>query len=297
METIPNTNHSTFEHTAPLFTVFSNEPLLSIEDKLSSLESLQQNLDLKEMMNNFAALVADFIRPFNIRFQSAHGFFSLVQMQRNSFSKSFNLGSMGQSTRLGTITYQSEVALTLDEDKLLTELHQLLLPSLKHALKFSELNTMVYQDHLTNIGNRAYYEKSIQYAIEQSNRTHLGLSLMILDINDFKPINDTYGHLKGDQILQEFARVLTQSVRASDMPFRLGGDEFAIILQPSENCSIAKVHRRINQAILKNTILKEIGCTFSLGHSHWEIGMSSIQLFESADQNLYHHKASTKVLR
>jgi len=294
METIPNMKHSSFKPTGPVFAVFSNEPSLSTEDKLLSLESLQQSLDLKEMMNNFAALVAKFVRPFNIRFQSAHGFFSLVQMQRNSFSKSFNLGSVGQSTRLGTITYQSEVAFTVGEDKVLTELHDLLLPSLKHALKFSELNSRVYQDHLTNIGNRAYYEKIIQYAIEQSNRTHLGLSLMILDINHFKPINDTYGHLKGDQTLQEFARMLTQCIRSSDMVFRLGGDEFAIILQPSETCSINKVHQRINQAIENNAILKEINFSFSHGYSHWETGTNSMQLFELADRNLYRHKATSK---
>ena len=294
METIPNMNHSSFNHTGPMFTVFSNDPSLSIEDKLLSLESLQQSLDLKEMMNNFAALVAKFVRPFHIRFQSANGFFNLVQMQRSSFTKSFNLGSAGQSARLGTITYQSEIAFTLDEDKLLTELHNLLLPNLKHALKFSELNSMVFQDHLTNIGNRAYYEQTIQYAIEQSNRTHLGLSLMILDINDFKPINDTYGHLKGDQTLQEFSRMLTQCIRSSDMAFRLGGDEFAVILQPSETCSINKVHQRINQAIENNAILKEINFSFSHGYSHWEIGTNSIQLFELADQNLYKHKALSK---
>lgn len=294
MEIIPNMKHSSFEHTRPVFTVFTNEPLLSTEDKLLSLESLQQSLDLKEMMQNFAALVAEFVRPFNIRFQSANGFFSLVKIQRSSFSKSFNLGSTGHSSRLGTITYQSEVSFTVGEDKILTELHELLLPSLKHALKFSELNSMVYQDHLTNIGNRAYYEKTIQYAIEQSSRTLLGLSLMILDINHFKPINDTYGHLKGDQILQQFARVLTKSIRASDIVFRIGGDEFAIVLQPSEACSINKVNQRINQAIQQNTLLKEINFSFSVGYSHWEIGTNSMQLFELADQNLYQHKALSK---
>lgn len=294
MEAVSNTQNSSFDHTGPMFSVFSNEPLLSSKDKLLSLEALQVSLDLKEMMNSFAALVAKFVRPFNIRFQSAHGFFSLTASQVPTFSKSFNLGSVGQSLRLGSITYQSDTPLTVAEDKLLTELHGLLLPNLKHALKFSELNARVFKDHLTNIGNRAYYEATIQHAIEQSSRTHQGLSLMVLDINDFKPINDTYGHLKGDEILQVFSQVLTKSIRTSDMVFRLGGDEFAIILQPAESDSITKVHQRLIKEISKNTLLREVNFSASIGFSQWEVGTTATQLFEQADQHLYLHKASTK---
>lgn len=294
METMSNTQHCNFDNAAPMFAVFSNEPQLSAENRLLSLETLQRSLDLNRMMNNFAALVAKFIRPFNIRFQSAHGFFSLTQTKNNSFTKSFNLGTSDQSTRVGSITYQSDSPLTVNEDKLLTELHHLLLPNLKHALKFSELNSMIYKDHLTKIGNRAYYDATIQHAIEQSNRTQQGLSLMILDINDFKPINDTFGHLKGDQILQNFAQVLTKSIRTSDMVFRLGGDEFAIILMPAESSSISKVHQRLLQEITKNTVLTEMNFSVSAGFSHWEIGTNTAQLFEQADQQLYQQKAIAK---
>ena len=131
MENMPNTSHSHYEDTAPMFTVFSNKPLFSVENKLLSLETLQHNLDLKVMMNNFAALVAKFIRPFNIRFQSAHGFFSLTHGQENNFSKSFNLSTCEKSSRVGSITYQSDKDFTVQENKLLTELHDLLLPNLK----------------------------------------------------------------------------------------------------------------------------------------------------------------------
>jgi len=295
METIQNNKHSHLGHRTPVFTVFSNEPLLSIKDKLLTLETLQQSLDLKEMMDNFATLVAKFSRPLNIRFQSAFGCFSLPKSQQNNFNKNFNLGSSGQSTRLGTMTYQSETPFTVNEDKLLTELHSLLIPNLTHALKLSELSSLVYKDHLTNIGNRAYYEETIFHAIEQTNRAHLGLSLMVLDINHFKAINDTYGHLKGDQVLNNFAQVLTKSIRTSDIVFRLGGDEFVIILQPSAPCSIDRVHQRIKQEIDNNTSLKEINFSTSIGYSHWDIGVSAMQLFELADQNLYKNKALARV--
>lgn len=294
---MPNAQHSSFDNTAPMFAVFSNEPLLSVENKLLSLEALQRSLDLKKMMNNFAALVEKFIRPFHIRFQSAHGFFSFSEAKNDDFSKSFNLGTSEKSSRVGLITYQSDIPLTVDEDKLLTELHDLLLPNLQHALKFSELNSMVYKDYLTNIGNRAYYEATIQRAIEQSNRTNLGLALMIFDINDFKPMNDTYGHLKGDQVLQSFAETLSKSIRTSDMVFRLGGDEFAVVLMPAESSSVCKVHQRLLQEIEGNTILTELNFSTSAGFSHWEIGVNATQLFEQADQHLYQQKALIKTNR
>ncbi|WP_413692424.1 GGDEF domain-containing protein [Psychromonas sp. KJ10-2] len=297
MESIPNKEYSYNGTKSPIFTVFSNEPLLSTKDKLFTLETLQKSLDLKEIMENFASLVASFIRPFNIRFQSAFGFFSLSKSLPSNFTRNFNLDSADHSPRLGTMTYQSETPITATEDKLLAELHQLLQPTLKHALRFSELSSMVYKDHLTNIGNRAYYEETIFHAIEQSNRTNLGLSLMVLDINKFKPINDTYGHTKGDQVLNAFAQVLTKSIRTSDFVFRLGGDEFVVILQPSASCSVSKVQQRILQEIDKNSLLKELDFSASYGFSHWEIGTTASQLFDQADQHLYQNKALDRAQR
>jgi len=153
---------------------------------------------------------------------------------------------------------------------------------------------MVFKDYLTNIGNRAYYDESLQRAIEQSSRNHQSLSLMILDINDFKIINDTFGHLKGDQVLQHFAGVLTKSIRTSDMVFRLGGDEFAIILQPSDQQAINIVIKRIFKEIEKNTFLSELNFSSSIGFSHWQMGQSATELFVTADKNLYVNKALSK---
>lgn len=245
-------------------------------------------------MNNFASLVAKFVRPFNIRFQSAHGFFSLSNEKNFHYSDSFNLSLSSTSARIGSITYQSTSPLSAQENKLLTELHLLLVPNLKHALKFSELNAMVFKDHLTNIGNRAYYDESLERSILQSSRSHQGLSLIVLDINNFKIINDSYGHLKGDQVLQHFAGVLIKSIRTSDMVFRLGGDEFAVILQPGDHTSVNKVVARLSEEIRNNSFLTELNFSSSIGFSHWQMGLNANELFAIADQNLYLNKASNK---
>jgi len=280
-----------------IFTVFSNVPALTGENKLFCLELLQASLDLKEMMNNFATLVAKFVRPFNIRFQSAHGFFSFQHETEFHYSDTFNLAVASDSARIGSVTYQSTRTLSARESKILTELHLLLVPNLKHALKFSELNSRVFKDHLTKIGNRAYYDESINRAIEQSSRSHQALSLMVLDINNFKIINDTLGHLTGDQVLQSFSGVLIKSVRTTDMVFRLGGDEFAIILQPGGQISASKVMSRLQQEIKRNTLLNDLHFSSSVGFSHWQMGDTANELFSAADQKLYINKIANKQRR
>ena len=294
MEIITQTNVDTYSLRNKLFTVISNSPSLTIENKLACIELLQESLELKALMNNFVTLVAKFVRPFNISFQSAHGFFSSKIELNNNHRKSYNLATPFSDSRLGAITYQSESPITVDDDKLLNELHLLLVKNLNNALKFSELQAMVFKDHLTNIGNRAYYEESLLRSIEQSSRGQQSLSLMIFDLNDFKIINDTLGHLTGDKVLIAFAHILNKSIRTSDMAFRLGGDEFAIILQPGGTQSTESVNKRIYHEIKQNLFLAPINVSYSMGFSDWQIGQSAEDLFSEADKRLYINKSSIR---
>jgi len=272
-------------------TLVSNGLPLGIENKLKCLQLLQESLDLKDLLTNFASIVAKVIRPFNVRFQSAHGLFSLNNQEKYHFSNSYHLPLSSESPRIGTITYQSNQALTKNESQLLFELHQLLVPCLRHAVKLAELKVLVFKDHLTNIGNRAYYDESLQRAIEQSSRSQQSLSLMILDIDNFKPINDELGHLKGDQVLQHFAAILTKVIRTSDMAFRLGGDEFAIILQPGDQQSINKINERLLTEVNNTLFLSEVNFSASTGFAHWQMGQNPTELFSVADRKLYCDKA------
>ncbi|MCP5077889.1 MAG: GGDEF domain-containing protein [Psychromonas sp.] len=271
-----------------VFTLVSNDPTLSAENRLNCLELLQESLDLKVLLTNFASIVARVIRPFNVRFQSANGLFSLNNREKYNFSNTFNLPLSSKSPRIGSITYQSNEPLSAEENQQFIELHQLLIPCLRHALKFAELNAVVFKDHLTNVGNRAYYDESLQRAIEQSSRGHQSLSLMVFDLNDFKLINDNYGHLTGDKVLQKFAKILIKVIRTSDMAFRLGGDEFALILQPGDQLSVDRINERILDEIQNSHFLMGFNFSTCVGYSHWQMGEDSKELFSVADSNLYH---------
>ena len=277
-----------------VFNVFPNTTQLTIENKFFTLQLLQTSVDLKTLMNNYSSIVTKFVRPFNIHFQSAHGFFSNNVDPKYNVSKSYNLSLSSDRSRIGCITYQSDTAFPKFETSLFVQLHELLIPNLKHALKHSELNAMVFIDHLTNIGNRAYYEQIISKMVDQNSRNSQGLTLMLLDLNGFKNINDTYGHQKGDEVLQTFASILTKSVRTSDMAFRLGGDEFAIVLQPSHASSVEVVVKRLFNEIGKNKFLSELNFSTSIGCSDWSIGKTPSDLFNEADVKLYDNKNSNK---
>jgi len=277
------------------FTVISNSPsLLTLENKLACIELLQEKLELKPLMHNFASLVAKFVRPFKISFQSASGFYSSAHNINNSHNKSYNLSVPFSDIRLGAITYESKSPINVNEDKLLNELHRLLVLNLNNSLKLAELQSMVFKDYLTDIGNRAYYEECILRSIEQSSRGKQSLSLMLFDLNDFKVINDTLGHLTGDKTLIAFAQIINTSIRSSDMAFRLGGDEFSIILQPGGSHSVEAVNQRICEKINKNLFLTRLNFSHSMGFSDWKIGQSAESLFSEADKCLYKNKTSIK---
>lgn len=290
-----STTHSalaTYPSKDKVFTLVPNEPSLTAENRFKCLELLQESLDLKELLTNFASIVAKFIRPFNVRFQSTNGLFSLTNVKKHNVSSTFHLPLSSKSPRIGSITYQSGEPISNDESKLFIELHQLLVPCLRHSLKISELSALVFKDHLTNIGNRAYYDESLQRAIEQSSRGQQSLSLMVFDIDDFKLINDNFGHLQGDKVLQHFAAILTKIVRTSDMVFRLGGDEFTLILQPGDQHSIDKIKARLSMEIDKTLFLTQLKFSTSVGFAHWQIGEDANTLFAIADKDLYHNKRS-----
>jgi len=100
------------------------------------------------------------------------------------------------------------------------------------------------RDHLTGIFNRRYMEETLERELLRATRKHLSLGLIMLDVDDFKHFNDTYGHAAGDEILREVGSLLLKHVRGEDVPCRYGGDEFIIILPDASRtvtCERAKL--------------------------------------------------------
>ena len=123
------------------------------------------------------------------------------------------------------------------------------------------------------------------------------LSLLFIDLDNFKPINDEYGHSAGDRALKVMAEVLTQETRSIDLVSRWGGDEFAVALVGASSDEAVKIAQKLSQAI-KDANLgyenKPIEISLSIGIASLAPGMNLEQLFKSADQALHKAKRSGK---
>jgi diguanylate cyclase (GGDEF)-like protein len=105
---------------------------------------------------------------------------------------------------------------------------------LTYRQRYEELQKIVVRDPLTNVYNRGFFDEAIDKYVAMSERSGRPICMMMLDIDSFKSVNDTYGHVEGDKVLQLIAAALVTAVRASDYVCRYGGEEFAILLPQTE---------------------------------------------------------------
>ncbi|MEJ1374960.1 MAG: diguanylate cyclase, partial [Candidatus Sedimenticola sp. (ex Thyasira tokunagai)] len=147
-------------------------------------------------------------------------------------------------------------------------------------------------DILTGIPNRMVFNKRFAEEVERCERYAVPLSLIMFDLDDFKQINDQYGHNVGDQVSIEICQLITPEIRKSDLFTRWGGDEFTIIL-PSQNLQQAEQIAIKLCSLMEANQLKSGGSmTISMGVSEWRTGDSTEELFKRVDENLYRAKKS-----
>ena len=155
-------------------------------------------------------------------------------------------------------------------------------------------------DELTTLANYRYFNDTLQKEIDRSFRYNRPLSLIMLDIDDFKNCNDTYGHLVGDAVLKKIAMLIKKNTRGSDFEARYGGEEFAVILPETDEEEARIVAERIRQSIDSYEFTSDDGKP--MGHLSVTIGLASIpknatnkkDLVRTADLALYSGKASGK---
>ena len=163
--------------------------------------------------------------------------------------------------------------------------------------RISELEKLADQDSLIEISNRRAFVREMTRMISYSDRYGINSSLIFLDMNDLKIINDTYGHKAGDKALLHIAKSMISNLRDSDIIGRLGGDEFGIILpKASEENADAKAKQILAKLDKDPLILegKKIALKVAYGIYPLHSGLSPDQALEHADKKMYTHKQSMK---
>ena len=209
--------------------------------------------------------------------------------------------------------------LTADESRFCRELEALLsrdegssstIVHLREELRLAEvrnlelvrqnrtLSEMATRDLLTGLYTRWFVKDKINQELQRSQRHEFPMSVLMIDVDHFKSVNDSYGHLIGDEVLRDMGRIIRESLRAYDIPGRYGGEEFCLMLPSTEVGNTMVVAERIREKIDENTIRftgYDVHVTASIGVAGvtGEHGFHDAEeLIGLADKALYHAKNS-----
>lgn len=198
----------------------------------------------------------------------------------------------------GIVAYSYKKDIPLDEKR---ELLELCAQSLVVGLENCFLHLQAIQDPLTGLYNRSYFLYRLQEELSFSARHRAPFALLMLDLDDFKAVNDHLGHAMGDKVLQRIGDILRRETRREDVPARFGGDEFIVLLLGCQRSAARQKAERIAGLIGTRALPKEeamglsIGCSAGLLHSDFLRGEQDITtLLRRLDEALYRAKQGGK---
>lgn len=252
---------------------------------------LQSTLELEKLVELFDEELAAIV---------PHDHFNYVNVNENIkydignvalHSSNYRLVLFGKS--LGQVTISRNTKFVDVEIQKIESLISALIYPLRNALLYKQAVEKAYIDPLTGVNNRAAFDKSIQQEMEFSARHKHDLTLMMLDLDKFKDINDNYGHTVGDAILRSFADSIMKCLRGSDILFRYGGEEFSVLLRNTGTEGASLLAERMRKSVEEmefeyNKI--KVKTTVSIGLAQMQEGDSIIGLIDRADELLYKAK-------
>jgi diguanylate cyclase (GGDEF)-like protein len=171
--------------------------------------------------------------------------------------------------------------------------------ALRNLGRFSEVEDLAYMDDLTHLYNMRYLHQALDREVKASQQTDIPFSLLFMDLDHFKSVNDTHGHLVGSRLLVEVGRVLKGCVRERDIVVRYGGDEYVVLLRGTDSGGALKVAERIRRTMENHHFVPREGISLSLTTC---VGVASFPehardkgaLLDMADRAMYRGKRGTR---
>jgi diguanylate cyclase (GGDEF)-like protein len=264
-----------------------------IEARSKLIQALQMSLEPNEILNIFFKHIQNITSVGGIQFRYANDK-DITKYGRDSLHHcDYRLTT--DDGYLGEIIFNRSKRFTeIEQTKLEILLGALIYP-LRNALRYKAALQMALLDPLTHLGNRTALDDSLRRELQLAERHKYDLSLLMIDVDHFKTINDKHGHSYGDEVLKEIAHTIENVCRETDISFRYGGEEFVVILRETTETGAAIIAERLRNQINKITLEKNgktIKPTVSIGTStrttHQKDHIDD--LFERADKALYQAK-------
>ncbi|VUD56582.1 Response regulator PleD [Thalassocella blandensis] len=254
---------------------------------------LQSTLDINTALELFYDNIQELVRVTGLRYQFEQTSLEIDVGTLAKHSVSYNISST--NTHLGQITFTREKVFLEPELAVLEMLIGILFFPLRNALLYREALESSMRDSLTGIGNRTAMENSFTREIKLSRRHRQPLSLLLIDVDHFKKINDSVGHRNGDRTLQQIVKSIQHTLRETDQIFRFGGEEFVALLHNTtrEEAKLIAERIRVNVAMSPISLVDQnVFATVSVGVSSLAREDDSDSFFERADAALYEAKNS-----
>ncbi len=256
------------------------------------IQKLLTTIELSELTELYFQQLKTTLQLTGIKIQYQDNKLTLGKVAKHSHQKS--LKCMDASQHMATIIYSFTDVLSLRAWQILQQMHTNFCYPLKNALTHHKIKQYAMKDFLTSLGNRASYEETMVRLISQAQRNQHTFGLLLLDMDNFKQVNDEHGHNQGDKVLITCAQTIQDCLRESDFAFRFGGDEFCCLLPDADKHTCQLIAERIRQAIDKSPLLKQHNVSCSIGTATYQTKDNQLALFSRADNALYDAKNTGK---
>jgi diguanylate cyclase (GGDEF)-like protein len=269
-------------------------------DVISRLtRKLQTTLNASDIIHMFAKELKALVDYNQLNFSSNDADEKTIHIGDKSGPHSCQYNLTIDDTDLGSISFSRKKRFLEEELSIIERLASTLVFPLRNAKLYHSALQSALKDDLTGFGNKRALDAGLHREAELSVRHKTPLSILMLDVDHFKKINDTMGHIAGDKILKDLAATIKKCARQSDLCFRYGGEEFMVILDDTDTVQAINIAERIRLSVEQNSYSykgKIIPVTISLGSATF-MNNETLETFkERADQALYKAKGQGRNL-
>ncbi|NNL57745.1 MAG: GGDEF domain-containing protein [Pseudomonadales bacterium] len=262
--------------------------------RLLLCSTLQTSLDVEELLRLFFNQLEPLLGISGLEFTSSSQWrkrqFSLGKAAIHSFSYQLSTGDQ----EVGELCCYSRKRVSGLNIEVLEAAAGTLVYPLHNALLFQQTLACAEADCLTGLGNRQALQKTLPTMVAAAKRYQRPLSILMLDIDHFKRINDEFGHSAGDQVIVAVADAIRDVARDSDIAYRFGGEEYLLILDNTDGIGAAVAAERLRKRIESLSPHEHVPgpITVSIGSAAWSADESPSALIVRADAALYRAKAA-----